>query len=319
MQELYNNLYVLNLAKSLVKNKDKRYYDHYCINEKEITENTITIVMTAHERSKQVYFTLSTISKCSFKDIQIIIVDDSTNDKINIEELTKFNIHIEFITINRDKKFWANPCINYNIGFQYIRGSKVVIQNGEVCYVGDVLQYVSNNVIDNNYYVFDVKPVRDFQCNEIIYSEKDLNIDIFSKDIYLSSCYNGWYQHTIYRNANYHFLAAVSKNTFDKINEFSYDYSFGSGYDDDDYVLKINYHIIKIINIQNEIEKIGGIHLYHGYDVNISNKDAYTKPLNMDLFNKKRNYVNQTKSYIELSDFEDIYKLHEKYNELNRY
>jgi hypothetical protein len=318
MEELKSNLHLLNLAKMLVKLKDTRYYEHCYINEKEITENTITIVMTAHERSKQVYFTLSTISKYAFKDIQIIIVDDSVNDKIKIEELSKFNIHIELIKIKRENKFWSNPCINYNIGFQYIRGGKIVIQNGEVCYVGDILQYVNENIEDNNYYVFDVKPVRDFQCNEIIYSESELTIDLFNKDLYLP-CFSGWYQHTIHRNANYHFLAAVSKNTFDKINEFSYDYSFGSGYDDDDYVLKIIYNNIKIINVQNEIEKLGGIHLYHGYDVNISNKNAYTKPLNIDLFNKKRNYVNQTKSYIELSDYEDFNQIQEKYNELNRY
>ncbi len=318
MEELKSNLHLLNLAKSLVINKDKRYYEHYYINEKEITENTITIVMTAHERSKQVYFTLSTISKCSFKDIQIIIVDDSVNDKIDIEELTKFNIYIEFITINRDKKFWANPCINYNIGFQYIKGSKVVIQNGEVCYVGDILKYVNENIEDNNYYVFDVKPIRDFQCNEIIYAEKNLTLDLFNKDLYLP-CFSGWYQHIIYRNENYHFLTAMTKDVFNKINGFSYDYSFGSGYDDDDYVLRINYHNINIINVQNNIEKLGGIHLYHGYDVNITNKNAYTKPLNMDLFNKKRNYVNQTKSYIELSDFEDFNQLQEMFNKLNSY
>ena len=93
MEELRNNLHLLNLAKTLVKLKDTTYYEHCYINEKEITKNTVTIVMTAHERSKQVYFTLSTISKCLFKDIQIIIVDDSVNDIINIEELSKFNIH----------------------------------------------------------------------------------------------------------------------------------------------------------------------------------------------------------------------------------
>lgn len=314
MEELRNNLHLVRSLRTFVEAKNEHYYRYTVINEKSITDNTISIVMTAHERSKQVYFTLETINRCTFKDIQVIIVDDSSNDMLIEEKLREFNIHIELISIKREHKYWANPCVNYNIGFQYIRGGKVVIQNSEVCYVGDILNYVNNSILDNNYYAFDIKASRDFKTNEIIYS-----VPLITTSIYNENIYSMWYQHPVARNKFYHFLTALTKDTFNKIGGFSYDYSFGSSYDDDDYVLKIKHNSITLINVKNETENIGGIHLYHGYTHNITNTNAYTKQMNDGLYNKKISALSITNKYLELSDYEDYNELKEAYNRLNSY
>jgi len=318
MDELERNLHLLHSLRTLVETRDHNYYNCKLINEQPITYNTISIVMTSHERSKQVYCTLETINICNYKDLQIIIVDDSSIDPVLESMISKFNLHIELISINRANKCWANPCINYNIGFQYIKGGKVIIQNGEVCYIGDILEYIKNMVTDDNYYVFDVKASRDFYTNDLIYSilnKCKISIDIYSEDIW-----SHWYQHTTERNANYHFLTALTKKTFDKIGGFSYDYAFGSCYDDDDLLLKIRSNSnINIINVKNNIEKIGGIHLYHGYTVNIINTSAYTTPQNIELFNKKRNYFNSKGRYLELSSYDNIYDINRMYIILNNY
>ena len=307
MELLKRNIHLLSSLRNMVETSNE-HYTHNVINEKEITENTISIVMTSHERSKQVYFTLKTINDCNFKDIQVIIVDDSINDSIHIDKLKEYNIHIEFISINRHIKYWANPCINYNIGFKYIKGNKVIIQNGEVCYIGDVLEYI-RYILDDKYYVFDVKASSNFDTNDIIYSSY-LNTDIYDKNIW-----SQWYQHFTERNVNYHFLTALTKKTFDKIGGFSYDYSFGSCYDDDDFLLKIQVNNITIVNVNHTMNYIGGIHLYHGYTVNITNTDAYSKPQNIDLFHKKRNYIMRTGKYLELSSYNS--NIYEMYDILN--
>ena len=69
--------------------------------------------MTSHERSKQVYFTLSTINKSNYKDIQVILVDDSVYDPVMVNHFADYKFNIDLIRINRDKKFWNNPCVNY--------------------------------------------------------------------------------------------------------------------------------------------------------------------------------------------------------------
>ena len=82
-------------------------------------------------------------------------MDDSDVDPIIKEELEKYSFYIDFISIKRQNKNWINPCVNYNIGFEFIKGSKVIIQNSEVCHIGDVLIFIDNNLKQNEYLVFD--------------------------------------------------------------------------------------------------------------------------------------------------------------------
>jgi hypothetical protein len=295
MDHVRNHLAELHGLRQIVKNKDSRYFKYSTINRNEITENTISIVMTSHERSKQVYFTLDTIHKCVYKDIQIILVDDSTNDPVDVNRLYKYDFNIELIRINRSIKNWGNPCINYNIGFEFVRGGKVIIQNSEVCYIGDILTYINDTIIDNKYYVFDVKASRNHQTNEHIYN-KALTIDIYNEDIW-----DMWYQHYVHRDFHYHFLCAMTRTTFNKIGGFSYDYSFGSGYDDNDLLIKIKQQHIQIINVYHDVFNIGGIHLFHGYDV--PDTRAYHSPQNNILFEKKQKYNEVYHTYLELSDY----------------
>jgi hypothetical protein len=305
MITLRKKLNNLRHVRDIVETKNKEYYEHVYVNNNEISDKTISIVMTSHERSRQVYYTLFTINKCTYKDIQVIIVDDSINDKINIDKLKEYTFNIELISIKKDKKCWANPCINYNIGFQYIKGGKVIIQNSEVCYIGDILGYVANNVVNNKYYVFDVKASRNFETNDKIYDTSNIDIGIYNTNLFSS-----WYQHYIYRNVMYHFLVAMTRDTFNKINLFSYDYAFGSCYDDDDYVLKVKYLKIEPILVKNDENGIGGIHLFHGYTHNITDDRAYRAEQNQSLFLKKQEYINKFGKYLEISDgitYSDIY------------
>ena len=293
MENLINN------SRLILKIKNTSdYYTHNFINNNEINNDTISVVMTSHNRSKQLYYTLKTIANSVFKNIQVIIVDDSDIDKISIDKLKEYPFYIDFIEIIRDNKIWNNPCVNYNLGFKYIKGSKIIIQNSEVCHVGDLLNYISLNVNDNSYYVFDVKVSNNFNTNEYIYNKPVLNTNIFLEDIYNNSICSGWYQHYIHRNKNYHFLTSITSETFKKIREFSYDYSFGNDYDDDDFVLKIKSSNIKIHNVRNDIFNVGGIHLFHDLAPDTWNKHTnYTD--NSHIFSKKKDFFINTGKYLD--------------------
>jgi len=296
MEHVRQNLYTLHSLRQMVKRKDPRYIKYIAINQHTITDQTISIVMTSHERSKQVYCTLDTINACAYKDIQVILVDDSISDPVDVNRLYQYEFAIELIRVNRSIKCWSNPCVNYNIGFEFIRGGKVIIQNSEVCYIGDILTYVHNTIIDNKYYVFDVKASRNHDTNELIYKKKPLTINIYNEDIW-----DMWYQHYTHRNFHYHFLCAVTRDTFDKIGGFSYDYSYGSGYDDNDLLIKIHHQGIQITNVYHDIFNIGGIHLFHGY--NMPDKRAYDSAQNNILYEKKQKYTETFHTYLELSDY----------------
>lgn len=296
MDHVHHNLGKFNELKAMVKRKDPTYVKYIMINNNDITDKTISIVMTSHERSAQVYYTLDTIQKCTYKDVQVIVVDDSVRDPVDINRLSQYNFTIELLRINRERKCWSNPCVNYNIGFEFIRGGKVIIQNSEVCYIGDVLSYVNHTAIDNKYYVFDVKASRNHDTNNTIYKKAVLTTDIYNEDIW-----DSWYQHYIHRNVNYHFLCGMTRATFDKFGGFSYDYAFGSCFDDNDLLIKINHQGIQITNVYHDIFNVGGIHLFHGY--NMPDKRAYDSPQNNILFEKKQKYTDTFHTYLELSDY----------------
>ncbi len=198
-------------------------YNHTLITNNSVTDNCISIVMTASNRSLQTYFTLKTITASTIKDVQVIIVDDSSIDPCLIEELSQFPLYINFITINRDEKRWLNPCVNYNIGFKYIKGEIIIIQNAEVCYAGDILQKLYQRIQQNcnSYYVFDIISVKDMESNLILHASQ-----IDYQRMSCLSIYGEWYQ-SKEKNRNLHFLVGLTRETFNKINnEFSYDYTF---------------------------------------------------------------------------------------------
>lgn len=287
---------------------DKTLYSYYNINNYIIDNNTISIVMTASNRSKQVYFTLKTFANSVYKNIQVIIVDDSNIDAIDIEKLSTNNypFNIVLIKINRANKSWHNPLVNYNIGFKFIKGGKVIIQNAEVCHIGDVLSFVNKNITDDNYYVLDVKASLDFNTNEQIYNKNTDECSIFNENLFLY-----WYQSEHQHNRNLHFLTALTIETFNKIKCFNYDYSMGSWYDDDDFLLKIISKGIKIINVYHDKHLIGGIHLYH--QLATSSWDCGVES-NAILFSKKQHIYNLTGIYIDVT--ENIEEFEEKYNKL---
>lgn len=294
MQTLALNKDKILEIKNKVNNLDKSLFDHYIYSNIPIYKDTISIIMTSSNRSNQVYYTLKTIEKSLFKHIHVIIVDDSDIDPIIKSMINGYAFYIDLISIRTENKNWINPVVNYNIGFKFIKGSKVVIQNSEVCHVGDVLDWISKNITDNNYYSFDVKAINSFESNEEIYKINNLTSEIYSKNS-LFKIDTPWY-HSRQNITNYHFLTALTRNTFELIKNFSYDYTFGVDWDDNDFVLKIKSKKINIVNVFHDKYNIGGIHLFH--------TSSYLKwkgvENNSEIYKKKLEHYNDFKQYLEI-------------------
>jgi len=282
--------------------KTNVYYTHTVLHEHELSNNTVSIVMAASNRSVQTYYTLKTIMRNKHKDIQVIIVDDSTHDKITVEKLKEYPFMIDFIEINRQTKVWANPCVTYNIGFQFVRGGKVIIQNAEVCHVGYLVDYIVQNITNDSVYVpFNVASIKNMEYNNIIYSNDTSSIDIYNH----SHIYGSWYQRVeADYNRGFHFLIAMTRNAFDIIEGFSYDYICGTEYDDDDFVMKITSKGIKKASVSHGASQCGGIHLFHESSANTW---AVSIPNNRSIFEKKQAYYNRTGQYMEISESIDMF------------
>lgn len=278
-----------------IKNIPSKFNEYFCltmINEKVIDNDTVSIVMTTCDRPVQTYFTLSTINDSLYKNVQVIIVDDGITEPLDIPTLTKFDIHIELIRIT--KKVWINPCIGYNMAFNHIRGGKVIIQNSEVCHIGDVVSYVRIMVDDNEYHSFDVYALKTIAENKLLYGIDNLSYD---NREYIESLDGLWYQHPIHRNANFHFLTALTKKSFDMIKGFQIDYSVGVDYDDYDFVLTIIENNIQIIC---PTAPVMGIHQWHPQTMSGSHAG---RVFNKYIDDIRRKYYEKNNTHLHLTDF----------------
>lgn len=291
IEELLSNRQKIIDIQLRVESQDPSMFDHYVVNNCEVTPDMVTIVMTASNRSKQTYFTLQSMLKSKCKNLQIILVDDSTDDPINLAILKNYPYYIDLIVINRATKDWVNPCVNYNIGFQFIQGIIVVIQNAEVCHICDPLSHIQNNLKDDEYFVFDVISSSGFETNEEIY-KSDLT-DIFTCNKHF---FSQWYQHSVHNNRNFHFFTAMTRKTFSKVNKFSYDYSIAMDYDDPDFLSKIISRNIHIINIPIDTYHVCGIHLYHGISHNTWGQGLKN---NEHIYSFKKEEFDKTQTYID--------------------
>lgn len=293
---LEKNLDQLFEIKRFIEFKDNKYFHVTTLNN--IFNPLLSIVMTSYNRSQQTYFTLKTLSQSNVSDkLQIIIVDDSTFDPLDCNKLCKYNLCIYHIRIDNRRKFWTNPCVNYNLGFQYIKAPLTIIQNAEVCHIGDICHFLCMQPVSKRYYVFDVATMRDSNCNnkleelEPIYTNYDKIVPLFG---------NYWMQKYGGRNNQYHFLVATSTNVIKEIDGFDLDYSLGIAYDDDELIFKLRRHGVapQIVNIPHTYGFLG-IHQWH-----VRSEDDWWKGklLNNKLFRAKAIYHDSNTKFLYLTD-----------------
>ncbi len=288
MLSLENLEKISNICTTIKENID-HFIDHTIFNENNIlNDETISIVMTTHKRIKQTLFTLDTISASSYNNIQVILVDDSINEFINHDLLSNYKFRIDYIKIRSENRNWSNPCVNYNIGFNYIKGQFIIIQNAEVCHVNDVIDYVHKNCKEGNYLSFNVINTGSFVSNEKIYEiYKDNKFDETELQKIMKMPGFAWYQHSIKRPRNFHFLTAIHINDFQILGGFDYDFSVGRWCDDDEIYFRIrNVLKLKTVNVE---DKYFGIHQHHDTVMLNDSTDVYKKSikLNKSLFEEK--------------------------------
>ncbi|ARF08273.1 glycosyltransferase family 2 [Catovirus CTV1] len=214
----------------------------------------ISIVFSHYNRINQFVLTLSQIEKFRNESIEIIVVDDNSccSDKVMLlKDLFCLNIKIKMIGAEKNH---INPCIAYNKGICLTEGEIIILQNPEVCYTSNIIEYVLKNVNDRNYLSFNCLSLKSYQDNILL--KNNINNDImklFDKNN------SQWYNHKTLNPTYYHFCSAITKKNLLKIRGFSHEYRDGYCYDDSDLV-----HKIDSLNLQKIIpENIYVIHQYH--------------------------------------------------------
>jgi len=254
----------------------------------------ISIVMAYYNRRKLLTETLKSIERSEYKDYEIIVVDDASDERIDDLEFPSLRV----LRIEPKDKWYHNSCIPFNIGFKEAKGDVVLIQNPECLHVHDVLRYVADNITDRNYLSISAYSMDEDMTNSLpacMLPDYDSFIDMFRRlPQQLANNYIGWYNHPVYRPVGYHFCCAITKKNLSILGGFDERYANGTGYEDDDLVDRVKRFGLEL----KIVDDVSVIHQWHPrvYDIN--------NPVHKQMFKMNGALHKKTKRepYIKVND-----------------
>jgi hypothetical protein len=104
-------------------------------------------------------------------------------------------------------------------------------------------------------------------------------------------------------------LTAITKKTFDQIKGFDYDFSLGTSWDDNALILKIKISNIKVVAVNNDKEKVMGIHQWHPQTLASYNN---TLAKNESLYKAKKKFYDMHNKYIDLLQDHNPYNIEKR-------
>jgi len=229
----------------------------------------ISIVTSYYNRRPQFINTLKTIQQSAQIDnVELIVVDDCSADEHRIDDLSEIFQFVKVIRLESIDRWYTNPCVPFNKAIKAATGDVIVLQNPECLHVGDILNDIVNKINDDVYLTYGVYSLDETTTsylydlpydNEHIFNMIKSQITPMNNVNYVHEGHACWYNHSIYRPAAYHFVAAMTKTNMDKLNGFDERYSNGIGFDDDEFL-----HRIKILGLDIQIhDEPFAIHQWH--------------------------------------------------------
>jgi len=218
----------------------------------------ISIVTAYHNRKELFRNTLKTIDKFKGENIiEVIAVDDCSSEDQRIEDLKNDFPFLNVIRVEKENKWYINPCAVFNIGFKQAKGDIVIIQNPECIHIGEVISKASK-ITEDEYF--------SFGCYSIDQNKTNQLTDVFSKSFELDTLLNtiepndkpvshdgdnGWYNHSFLRPVGYHFCSAITKKNLDDLGGFDERFAHGIAFDDNEILFRIQKKGLKIKIVSN--------------------------------------------------------------------
>lgn len=203
----------------------------------------ISVVTAYYNRKKLFTRTLdSMMPHFGTIDFEVIVVDDGSDEHERLEDLTKLYPFLRVIRLEKQQKWYKNPCIPFNIGFSEAKGDKIILQNPECYHLDAILPYVNAHLVDNTYLSFGCYSLdKENTDNEELFADKNHIRNTIANNNYAMKMDGelGWYNHSVHRPAAFHFCAALTyKDLFD-LGGFDPRYAWGVGFDDNEFVWRV--------------------------------------------------------------------------------
>lgn len=229
----------------------------------------ISIVMGYFNRKSQCLCTLDTINQSVIANrVEVIIVDDASDPEHDLSTIPmKYRFPIKLFKISKNVKTWNNPVVAYNLGISKAVGDWVILQNPEVCHIGDICKFVMERNNPNDYYAFQVFACQDEAQSQMLrerISDQEWvisQLQLASQSLPLATLKGTWYCHPRHRPRAYHFCTAIHRTKLLQVGGFNPAFKDGIDYDDDELLTRIE-RVCRVNFVPAEA-KVYGIHQWH--------------------------------------------------------
>jgi GT2 family glycosyltransferase len=198
----------------------------------------ISIAMSYINRRGLLIETLKSIIRSEYKDIEVVIVDDTSEENERIEDLVNVYPFIRVIRVEKEEKWYISGSMPWNRAIANCKGDIVIMQNPECLHVHDVLSYVAENADDTNYISMSVYSLDKILTNELPLKDNLLEYFNTLPQQHVKE-YIGWYNHSEYNKTYYPFCAVLTRKNMDELGGFDERYAAGVGFEDDDFINRI--------------------------------------------------------------------------------
>lgn len=199
---------------------------------------TISIVIPYYNRKRLLVNTLRSIEYYSRgMTIEIIIVDDGSEQKIDDISTLFSTLNIILITLTKEVPGWRAPAIAYNTGFNIVKGDVILLNSCDCVHGGNILKYVEQNMYDKNYLCFATLAGTEQLTDFFDSAQWDDTTAYTATRQY--GFQNGWWRAHKTNRILIPFCASIFRSDLEKLNGYDERFANGIGYDDCDFIDRV--------------------------------------------------------------------------------
>lgn len=198
----------------------------------------VSLVLNTYNRAPLLRNTLDSFVKQSFKDFEVVLIDDGTDAETPVVAAEQWPFPLRYHRMNREKKpGYGNPARPNNVGIRMAQADTIILQNAEVMHSGnEVIAKLLSLCGDNN--------------------------AVFAQ-VHAANEYGGgaaWYCHKTFSPRPFFFCGALRKKWFEELRGFDEDIFPGYGFDDVQFADRL-----EKAGVTFDFSNIEVTHQFHGY------------------------------------------------------
>lgn len=216
----------------------------------------LSVIMACFNKRQILINTLRSIEHFGVNyPMEIIVVDDASDEKIDDIPVLFKELNIRLIIIKRKVAKWRNPTNAMNTALNFVRGDAVMINNADCLHMGDIIGYVFRNFNFSSYLTFSA--YKGAKLPTGIFDDIDWNDEAMVKKLFDNvhpEISDNWHFHTL-TNPSYDkfsyipYVAVLSTKNMEALSGYDERYSGGIGLEDSDILVRIHNLGLKIIHV----------------------------------------------------------------------